>query len=58
MEVEAKAQQLQRQEQRINELESELSVYAENHRSMSEQLREAQSKKKELDQQVQWFHPC
>lgn len=52
MEVENKAQQLQRQEERIGELESELSVYSENHRMMSEQLRESEMKKHELDQQV------
>ena len=52
VEVESKAQQLQRQEERITELESELSVYSENHRMISEQLRESEMKKHELDQQV------
>lgn len=51
-EVESKAQQLQRQEQRIGELETELNVYSENHRMLTEQLRESEMKKHELDQQV------
>ena len=59
VEVESKAQQLQRQEERITELESELSVYSENHRMISEQLRESEMKKHELDQQVKkWLRVC
>lgn len=56
MEVESKAAQLQRQEQRIEELEKEVSVYSENHRMMSEQLREAEMKKHELGQQVRYHY--
>lgn len=52
LEVEAKAHQIVRQEQRIDELETEVNVYSENHRMMSEQLREAEMKKHELEQQV------
>ena len=58
VEVESKAQQLQRQEERITELESELSVYSENHRMISEQLRESEMKKHELDQQVSIEYGC
>jgi len=52
VEVESKAQQLVRQEERIEELEKELAVYSENHRMMSEQLRETDMSKHQLEQQV------
>lgn len=52
IEVESKSQQLIRQEERIEELENEVNIYTENHRLMTDELRESEMRKKELESQV------